>query len=99
MSKLSRNLTSAVHAYIVAFEKKHECNMEYFVNDDIMGIVEIADHFFNVSDLILDIDNKCPKDLIWEWYDQTLESKQPMNYQTYIKGLRYEPHTRLPGSQ
>jgi hypothetical protein len=93
MSKLSRKLGKAIDGYITKFEKKHDCYLEYFINDDIIGIVVFGDNFFNVSDIIYDIDSKQPKDLIWDWYSDTLdramEGKRTINYQSYTKGLRY----------
>lgn len=91
---MKKQLENAITNYVNAFEKKHEVEFLFFVNDDVIGVAFISDSFFNVSDIIYDIDNDCPKDLIWEWYDKTMEmgieEKPTINYQSYAKGLRYD---------
>lgn len=91
---LKKQLTKVIDGYIKKFETKHECYFDGFINDDIIGIVVFADSYFNMSDIILDLDNKCPKDMIFKWYDKTLdagmEGKKTMNYKSWVMGLRYE---------
>jgi len=94
MDLKKHNLKKAINAYVTAFEVKHETVIDGFIADDIIGIALFADSYFNMSDIIFDLDNSCPKDFIWDWYNQTLdramEEKQTINYKAWTMGLRYE---------
>lgn len=101
--KRQSDLNNAIMAYITEFEHKHEAYFEFFISDDILGIVVFGDSYFNVSDIIYDIDTKQEPDNIWDWYyasvDRGLEEKSTMNYETWCKGLRYSDidKTNEPG--
>jgi len=92
-SKLKKALELAVLAYVDKFCKKHEVEVEYFVADDLLGIVSVSDFSMKISDIVLDIDTKQPKHGFIEWYDQTIdrgmENKQTINYKSWCMGLRY----------
>ena len=75
--------------YLDKFCKKHHTYHD-FVNEDM---ALIGDCYFNITDIYYDIDNNIQKDVIWNWYSQTLdramEDKQTMNFNSWVGGLRY----------
>lgn len=96
MSKALRTaLDKALTAYIKKFEKAHGVELDWSVNDDLMDMLCFGDHYFNISDIIYDVDNKLPVRLIFEWQDAGIEAHfkgndKVINLQSYSKGLRYE---------
>lgn len=95
MSKALRTaLDKALTGYVKKFEKIHGVEFEWAVNDNLMDILCFGDYYFDIADIIYDIDNKLPVRLIFEWYDDGLEAfrKDPtkeINLRSYAKGLRY----------
>ena len=48
--------------------------------------------FFNVSDIMFDIDNKLPKDLVLDWLNDSVEFHEDKGYislESYSKGVRF----------
>lgn len=75
--------------YIRKFTKKQKLSFDGWVGNQIGGIAEfINQYFFNMDDIVYDINNKMPKDLIMEWQDHCLENDININYYSYSKGLR-----------
>jgi len=89
-----QKLDKALRRYIKAFSKKHDTYLEFAVSDDLMGVLLFGDHYFNITDIIYDIDTNQDSDMIYTWYDATLdramEEKTTMNYESWCRGLRYE---------
>lgn len=87
--KCSMMLEAAIHDYIKLFEKKHDCEFEQFVGDSIIDIIVFGDSYFNMSDIIYDINTNQPKDTLWDWYDltlsQALSGEHTINYRNYCK--------------
>lgn len=63
------------------------------------GFVEFADMYFDINDIIYDIDHRIPKGKIIEWYDYNLEmlmdGYKSVNYQSYLKGFRHVKRSLL----
>jgi len=62
--------------------------MEFVVANDLMGIIHISDCFFNINDIIYDIDNNLPEDIIFTWYWEQVEKSSEeewINLDTYFK--------------
>jgi len=91
--KRKKAINKVLMKYVNEFCKKHDTYFEYAVNDNLLDVICIGDSFFNIDDLIKDLDNKCPKDVIWNWYSETIdramENKQTMNFNSWVGGLRY----------
>lgn len=87
---LKERYNAVCKEYIEAFEKKHGYNFDGFVANDNTGIAEfINQYYFNIGDIMYDINNKCKKNLIFEWQDYCLdESNESINFSSYSKGLR-----------
>lgn len=95
MSKaLRKQLDTALKNYIYKFEITHCVNFDGAVNDDLMGVLCFGDNYFNISDIIYDVDNKLPVRLIFEWQNAGIDAhfkgiEKTINLQSYAKGLRY----------
>lgn len=81
--------------YIHKFEKDHGVAFDGAVADDLTGMLCFGDHYFSMSDIVYDIDNKLPVRLIFEWQDAGIEAhfkghNKTINLQSFTKGLRYE---------
>jgi hypothetical protein len=59
----------------------------YWVGDDVGGILEFADYFFNLGDIKLCLEKDVPKDKFFAWYDWCLENpNEYINLQSFILG-------------
>lgn len=94
--QLYRELRDVLSAYIQMFEDKHELDLQYIVNDDIMGVLDFGDvYFFNTTDVVYDIDHDLPKGLILQWAEDSIDdsknpARQTINLLSYAMGLRFE---------
>lgn len=93
--KLRNKLDSTLKEYIRLFEEKHEAFFDYAVGDDLTGLLCFGEYLFTARDVIYDIDNDLPKNLIFQWQDDSFDSsKNPqhreINLQSYAMGLRFE---------
>ena len=93
--RLRDKLDSILKEYIRLFEEKHEVFFDYAVGDDLIGLLCFGEYLFNVRDVIYDIDNNLPKNLIFQWQDDTFDSIinpqcTKINLQSYAMGLRFE---------
>lgn len=88
---MRKNLDNILKKYIEKFEKKHGLNFEFAVNDDLMGVICFGCVFyFDINDIVYDIDTKQPKHLIIDWLYDTMNQDKYINFQSYSNGLRYE---------
>lgn len=95
MKTLKERYESVIDEYIKKFEKKHDLELDHWVSNDKSGIACFGDiYFFNVSDILYDINNNLPKKLICQWLEDSVgfrEKKgQYINLSSYWMGLRYE---------
>ena len=93
--KLRDKLDRILKEYIRLFEEKHEVFFDYAIRDDLTGVLCFGEYLFAVGDVIYDIDNDLPKNLIFQWQDDSFDSlKNPqhakINLQSYAMGLRFE---------
>lgn len=97
-TQLRKRLDTAIKHYIYEFEKKHGCELEHAVNDDLLNMLCFGDNFFSISNVVYDIDNNLEKGLIFRWQDDGLRYNfdKPHNEHLYINlnsyamGLRYD---------
>ncbi len=94
MKDLKQNLEEYIYEYIVAFEKKHECDFSGWIGDRIGEVAEFGDDFFDFSDIRRDLDQDRPKDEIYEWLHAAVEiGYYKFNYSSWIMG--YRPMTQV----
>lgn len=81
---------------IKEFCEKQELDEPYLIGENIYCFID--QYYFNIEDIILDIKEDAPQELILQWQDDTLEyhshkdsiKDYTMPYSEYIKGKRYE---------
>lgn len=94
--QLYRELRDVLSAYIQMFEDKHEVDMQYSVDDELIGDLCFGDaYFFHIADVVYDIDHDLPKGLILQWAEDSIDdsknpTRQTINLQSYAMGLRFE---------
>lgn len=81
---------------IKTFEEKHDYQFNYWVGDEIGGIAVFNEqYYFNLNDIIYDIENDVEKGSIFEWHDYIVENlmnnkyNYSINFKNYLKGCRY----------
>lgn len=84
-SILEYKLETLYGQYLEQFCKKQDVEIEHIVSDSIVkgGIICIADAFFSISDILMDMDRQAPKDYIFEWYWDFIEYGD-MNYNHFL---------------
>ena len=89
--KLKERYEKACNDYIAEFTKKQEIEFDGWVGDEVGGIASFIDqYFFNISDIVWDINSNQPEGLILQWQDDCLESNPKfISYFSYSRGLRY----------
>lgn len=96
MSKALRTaLDKALTGYIKKFEKAHGVEFDWATNGDLMDVISFGDYYFNISDIIYDVDEKCAVGLIFEWQQACIDANfqgatRTINFRSYASGLRYE---------
>lgn len=97
-SKILKKIYDDVcNEYVRLFCKKQELDFNGWIGNDVGGIAEFAnEYFFNITDIIIDIDTNQKKELILDWQTEGVEYNmferniQNINYKSYTMGLRYE---------
>lgn len=93
--RLRDKLDEILKEYIRLFEEKHEVFFDYAVGDNLIGLLCFGEYFFATRDIIYDIDNDLPKNLIFQWQDDSFDSLKnhkhaKINLPSYAMGLRFE---------
>lgn len=89
--QLYRELRDVLSAYIQMFEDKHEVDMQFSVDDELIGELCFGDaYFFHIADVVYDIDHNLPKEMILDWYNDTIDYyknpvKEKVSLETYHK--------------
>ncbi len=86
--KLKLRYESSCNAYIDVFCAKQEMDFNGWIGDEVGGIAECNDFYFDFHAIVKDIDTAQPKGLIIDWYYDNLEAERFINYDSYIRGLR-----------
>ena len=83
---MKKQLEKVLKQYIKEFEKKQDLTFEFAVGDNLMEVISFGYvYFFNMSDIIYDIDNNIKENIIVEWCEYTIQEKDYINYRTYLK--------------
>lgn len=92
LSKLKEQYKFVCEQYLQKFINKHGYEFSGWIpSDEVGGIAAfIEQYFFNMDDIIYDINNKLPKDMIFRWQDDNLEAgyDNMINLHAYSKGMR-----------
>jgi hypothetical protein len=97
LQELKKQYEFACNEYVQKFANKQQIEFDGWVGGEIGGLAIFShDYFFNISEIILDINSKQPKGLILQWqndgveYNFPTDKKKNINYKSYTMGLRYE---------
>ena len=83
---MEKQLEKVLKQYIKEFENKQDLTFEFAVDDNLMEVISFGSvYFFNMSDIIYDVDNAIKENIIIEWLEYTLQEKDYINYRTYLK--------------
>lgn len=83
---MKKQLEKVLKQYIKEFENKQYLTFEFAVDDNLMEVISFGSvYFFNMSDIIYDVDNDIKENIIIEWLEYTLQEKDYINYRTYLK--------------
>lgn len=89
--ELKQKYDDACNEIIKHFIKKQGYEFSYWVADEIGRIACFTNHFLRMSDIILDLNKKAEKGLIFKWQDDCIENETKyINYNSYIMGLRFK---------
>lgn len=88
---MKQKLKEQLMLYIEEFEEKHGLEFDHAVGDDLMGVIAFGNTiFFNISDIIEDIDNEYPEGLILRWNDDVIDHHPKyINLKSYVMGARF----------
>ena len=83
---MKKQLEKVLKQYIKEFENKQDLTFEFAVDDNLMEVISFGSvYFFNMSDIIYDVDNAIKENIIIEWCEYTIQEKDYINYRTYLK--------------
>lgn len=97
LKDLNKQYAYLCNEYIKMFCTKQDIEFDGWIGDEVGGIASfISQYFFNLSDIVLDLNTKQRKGLILRWQDDGVDfnigRKKPqyINYKSYTMGLRYQ---------
>ena len=86
---IKMNFEKTVQAYVDAFCKKHDTDLEFWVASIPGTVGQFGDSFIDFENIRYDIDNDVPKEAIWQWYsdelDNYLDKKPGINFSTFCQ--------------
>ena len=92
---LRSNYEKAVNNYVDTFIVKHfeDTQVEYYwVAQEVGGILCVNDYFINFLDIVNDIDNNVPKNIIFDYLEYSEKVYEythiKINYKSYLNGYR-----------
>jgi len=89
IEELNKVYESTCNRYVQIFCEKQDMSFEGWVGNQIGGVVCCSDMYFNIDDIVTDVNLKQPKGQIVDWYyDNIGNPKKSINYFSYTKGLR-----------
>lgn len=94
IEKLKQKYDKICNEYITEFVKKHDYEFSSWVSDEVGGIAcFIEQYFFCFEDIVYDINNNCPKELIFKWQEdcvENMDNNKKINFKSYCMGLRFQ---------
>ena len=97
LQQLKKQYEFVCNEYIKKFCNKQGIEFDGWIGDEVGGIASFAcQYFFNLSDIILDLNTKQPKGNILDWQSEGVdfnmfnEKQQHINYKSYTIGVRYK---------
>jgi len=82
--------------YVQKFCDKQELTNKGWVNNDVGTTAMCSDFYFNLTDIVFDIDSNQPKWRILDWYGNSFQECQNgdkfINYENYTKMSKQHPN-------
>ena len=89
IEELKQQYEHACNEYVRQFCSKQELEFDGWVGNDVGGVCMCGDYFFNIHDIVWDMNSNQQKGLILKWSDECVEfPMQSINYYSYTKGMR-----------
>lgn len=99
--KLRTEYESIVNDYIKQFQRKHDCEFEFWIGEQVGGIASFGDiNCISFLDVVHDLHSNAPIGLIFNWIEDTTDEhfkaqeqfreENYINFQSYCMGARYE---------
>lgn len=86
IKQLKETYEFACNEYVQKFCNKQEMTNEGWVNGDVGCIALCSDFYFNLHDIVWDVNSKQPKGQIIDWYYENLYTpEKAINYYSYTK--------------
>jgi hypothetical protein len=106
LKKLNTQYEFVCNEWVRKFSKKQDIDFDGWVGGEVGGICSfVCQYFFNLSDIILDLNSKQPKGLILQWQNEEVdfnmfkENQQHINYKSYTMGLRHNQLSNVEDPQ
>jgi len=65
---LRKKLNLVVKKYAKKITKKHSLHFKFAISDDLLDVICLSDYYFNITDIIYDIDSKLLKNIIFKGF-------------------------------
>lgn len=79
------------NAIVIQFCEKQSMSFNGWVADEVGGIAECSDFYFNFLDILKDVEKKVEKGVIIDWYYSNIDNENNyINYNSWLMGLRHE---------
>ena len=79
------------NAIVVQFCEKQDMDFNGWIADEVGGIAECSDFYFNFVDIVKDIDRNIEKGVIIDWYYSNTDNENNyINYNSWLMGLRHD---------
>jgi hypothetical protein len=100
IKKLKAKYEATCMEWVQLFCEKQDLEFDGWVGNEVGGIAGFASqYFFNLSDIIFDLNSNQFKGLILRWQNDAVdfnmfkETPKYINYKSYTMGLRYDQLT------
>lgn len=89
---MTSKLKKEIRKVIKEFENKQDLIFDHAIQDDLLDMLCFNDaFFFNLQDIVTDLEKESPKHAIIQWHDMNIDRnrrKKPyINYKTYLKTI------------
>lgn len=86
---LQKQYVKLCNKYVKLFSKKHDLDFDGWVGEEVGGVASFCcQYFFNINEIVLDINTNQPIGAILKWQQDNIESFEHISYFSYILGLR-----------
>lgn len=88
LKELKKEYEKCCQEYVDIFCKKQDMAFEGWVGNEVGSVATCNDFFFNLSDIIHDLNSKQKKGVIVDWYYEDTMLEGGISYYGYTKGIR-----------